>query len=204
MKTGLIVPIFLLGVAGHSPLAQAQSPGTFTSTGKLNTGRLQDTATLLPNGKALIAGGEYSTPPIPTTFFDFLDSAELYDPATGKFNRMGSMSVHRAYHKAILLANGKVLMLGEGFSSTAELYDPAIPTGDMILARTTPPTATLLNDGVFSAERRQCGFRADRRQTGSWPRLGTISRHRDWDAALPTPDVMGSHARFSLLISFRP
>src|SRR5277367_310920 len=146
MKTLFVLPWL------WSVVAIAQTPGTFTATGNLNTGRFHHTATLLPDGKVLIAGGLYSTPPTPTIpFFDFLDSAELYDPATGKFTPTGNMTAHRAYHTAILLANGKVLMVGGGYSPGAELYDPETgtfsPTGDMLLARTTAPTATLLNDG---------------------------------------------------------
>ena len=62
------------------------------------------------------------------------------------------MTAHRAYHTACLLANGKVLIVGGGYSPGAELYDPETgtfsATGDMILARTTAPTAALLNDGT--------------------------------------------------------
>jgi uncharacterized protein (TIGR03437 family) len=141
--------VLLLSLSG---VAISQTAGTFAATGNLTTGRFHNTATLLPDGKVLIAGGTYSTPPIPTTpFFNFLASAELYDPATGKFTPTGSMSAHRAFHTAILLSSGKVLIVGGGYSPSAELYDPAtgtfFPTGDMLWARTTPPTATLLNDG---------------------------------------------------------
>jgi hypothetical protein len=70
MKTRFVLPLLL------SVVAIAQTPGAFTVTGSLSTGRFHHTATLLPNGKVLIAGGLYSTPPTPTTpFFDFLDSA---------------------------------------------------------------------------------------------------------------------------------
>ena len=147
MNTRLALLLCAAGVSGY-----AQSSGTFTATGTLGTGRVHHTATLLPNGKVLIAGGSYSTPPIPTTpFFDVLASAELYDPSTGTFTPTGDMSTHRTLHTAVLLATGKVLIVGGSYSTGAELYDPATgifsPTGDMILARTTPPTATLLNDG---------------------------------------------------------
>src|SRR5580700_9155215 len=146
MKAGFVLPLLF------SVVAIAQTAGTFAATGNLSTGRFHHTATLLSNGKVLIAGGLYSTPPIPTTpYFDFLASAELYDPATGKFTPTGNMSAHRAFHTAILLSNGKVLIVGGGYSASAELYDPDSgtfsPTGDMLLARTTAPTATLLNDG---------------------------------------------------------
>ena len=72
------------------------------------------TATLLPNGKVLIAGG-------------YLDaSAELYDPATGTWSATGELSEARWSHTATLLLNGKVLVAGgrqEGYTiASAELY----------------------------------------------------------------------------------
>ena len=131
----------------------AAAAGTFTpTTGNLNAGRFQHTATLLPNGKVLIAGGINSHPIIPNDpFFNMLTSAELYDPSTGAFTQTGTMSVHRAGHTATLLANGKVLVVGGAYSNVAELYDPATETfsrtGDMITQRTGGHVATLLNDG---------------------------------------------------------
>ena len=74
-------------------------------------------ATLLPNGKVLIAGGYTGSVQ--------LSSAELYDPATGTFTRTGDMTTARAANAAVLLPNGKVLIAG-GIS--AELYDPSTGT----------------------------------------------------------------------------
>jgi len=56
MKSSLLSTL-LLGVASTLPLAMAQSPGTFTPTGDLTEPRREHTATLLTNGKVLIAGG---------------------------------------------------------------------------------------------------------------------------------------------------
>jgi len=119
MKIQFILPLLFSGVG------MAQSAGSFTATGNLSTAAFTTTATLLPNRKVLIAGGVFSPPPIPTTpFFDFLASAELYDPATGEFTPTGSMSAHRAFHTAILLANGKVLIVGGGYSATRNSTTP--------------------------------------------------------------------------------
>ena len=78
MKTSLVLSFLLLG-AGHTSMVLAQSPGTFTATGTMTTERAWHTATLLPNGKVLIAGGPrtYLTP---TVVSPLPASAELYDP----------------------------------------------------------------------------------------------------------------------------
>ena len=141
---------------------------SFTRTGNLNTARALHTATLLQNGKVLIAGGwkGYNNPPgEPGT----LNSAELYDPSTGSFSYTGYMNTYRGQHTATLLNNGKVL-LASGWRSPftgneAELYDPATGTfsvtaGDMTIQRNSH-TATLLPDGrVFIL--------------GGWTNQGTV------------------------------
>jgi hypothetical protein len=131
------------------PAAQAQATVTVTGgSATMATARAYHTETLLPNGKVLLAGGRGASS-------TFLDSAELYDPATGLLAPTGSMSARRVSHTATLLGNGKVLIAGGFTSSTngttsAELYDPATglftPTGSMTRPRGTH-TATLLPTG---------------------------------------------------------
>jgi N-acetylneuraminic acid mutarotase len=97
--------------------------GTWSNTGNLNTGRAYHTVTLLPNGNALIVGGFNMVNGFP----NITDSAELYDPATGKWNNTASLNIPRRFHTATLLQNGKVLAVGgNGFSAptSAELYYP--------------------------------------------------------------------------------
>ena len=78
--------------------------GTWTATGSLATARADHTATLLPNGKVLVAGGYCSG--------GYLASAELYDPASGTWTATGSLATARIRHTATLLPNGKVLVAG--------------------------------------------------------------------------------------------
>jgi hypothetical protein len=127
---------------------------TWSVTGKLNSSRgSRDertfyTATLLTNGKVLVAGG---LGPFPQ---GFLTSAELYDPVTGAWSPTGAMNSRRAEHTATLLPDGKVLVVGGsgdwGIGGGAELYDPSTgtwtSTGNLISDRVRF-TATLLPDG---------------------------------------------------------
>jgi len=115
--------------------------GTFTPTGSMNTSRSCYTATLLPSGKVLMAGGEKS------------GVAELYDPDAGTFAPSASLSVPRSLHTATLLPNGTVLIAGGdngGSTASTEIYDPV--TGSFTLGVPLAQgrfshTATLLPDG---------------------------------------------------------
>jgi hypothetical protein len=130
--------LFLAGT-----VALAQSAGSFAATGSMVTPRWGDTATLLPNGKVLIAGGT-----LPQSA-SALASAELYDPTTGAFSATGDMITPRAFHMAALLPSGKVLIAGGSLVATAELYDPSTgifsATGNMVQAGRGQ--AILLADG---------------------------------------------------------
>src|SRR5262245_36749492 len=128
--------------------------GTWATTGNLNNARVYDTATLLPNGMVLVAGGRDGPSFNPS---DPLSSAELYDPASGTWNLTGSLNNRRVAHTASLLPNGMVLIAAGiiGFnvsaSASAELYDPAsgiwTVTGTLNTARYYH-TATLLPNGI--------------------------------------------------------
>ena len=144
-----VVAMGLLAVTA-SP-AVAQTSGTWTVTGSLNTARAGHTATLLPNGQVLVAGGENTA--------GFLASAELYNPSTGQWTVTGNMATPRINHKATLLPNGQVLVSGgdntTGTLASAELYNASTgqwtTTGSMTIPRTLHGATLLLNGQVLVA-----------------------------------------------------
>jgi large repetitive protein len=145
---------------GENALASAElydpASGKFTRTGDMTESRGQATATALRNGKVLIVGGCSGHYPSQNVY----RSAELYDPASGKFTSTGQMAVGRNKHASILLASGKVLVVGgsdnrgwHGEYSSAEIYDPATgtfsATGAMSASRfKLPHAAVLLDNGM--------------------------------------------------------
>ena len=138
---------FLLSLTRQTRDCMIRPLATWSATGNLGAARQRHTATLLPSGKVLVAGGD--------TVSSVLDSAELYDPAAGTWNATDSLITARRSHTATLLPSGKVLVAGGLDSSSnplssAELYDPATgmwsSTGSMSTAR-FQHTATLLPSG---------------------------------------------------------
>ena len=145
--------------------------GTFKVTGKPHTFGLGSdiwsghTATLLPNGKVLLAGGASED-------FGTFSIAELYDPLADTFTTTANMSMARAGHTATLLPDGTVLVAGGQFIdglNSADLYNPAtgtfsatddMTTGRFWQAATLLPDARVLmsggvqggNDWLVSAE----------------------------------------------------
>ncbi|OJH34328.1 hypothetical protein BON30_44265 [Cystobacter ferrugineus] len=128
------------------------STGSWTSAGRMSTGRAWHTATLLPGGKVLVVGGVGINVALSA-------AAELYDPATGTWTTTGSMKSPRRWHTATLLPNGEVLVAGgyhqhTGIQYAAERYNPATGTWSVTASMHVDRyqhTATLLPDGTVLA-----------------------------------------------------
>ena len=135
------------GMPFRAVFPAAPGVGSVSAATPMLEPRSGHTATLLPDGKVLMVGGMRRNQ-------DFYRSAELYDPAIGKFQRTGEMSLARVGHLAILLRSGKVLIaggwVGHGCTDSAELYDPSTGKFTVIAKMTTRrggPSATLLANG---------------------------------------------------------
>lgn len=157
----------MTGAAG--PAARS---GTWSKTGNMNVARIFHTATLLSNGKVLVAGGANADS-------GYLTSAELYDPSTGSWTLTGGMTTARELHQAVLLPSGEVLVAGgedaNGILSSAELYNPSAgtwtPTGSMNRARSSF-SLTVLRDGkVLAVE--GTGAELYDPATGTWSTTGS-------------------------------
>jgi N-acetylneuraminic acid mutarotase len=131
--------------------------GKWTFTGSMNSPRLYHTATLLPNGQVLVVGGSSSLSGWPPPA---LASAELYNPTTGKWTVTGNLKTGRWGHMAVLLTNGKVLVVGGeiaggAYTASAELYDPSTgkwsSTGSLAITRYSFQATALQNGKALVA-----------------------------------------------------
>ena len=149
---GLAAP----GFANASTNAGAEiydpKTATFKPAGTMTVNRRAHTATLLTDGRVLVAGGETGAIDIPGGDLP-LNSAEIFDPATGLFSPTNTpMNVDRQRFFSLRLANGKVLVGGGVVpGGSAEIFDPASGvftlTGSSSVTRNFPITA-LLSNGI--------------------------------------------------------
>ena len=151
--------------SGSATITVTTSSGRFTPTGDMVNARGLHTATLLADGRVLVAGGAMLASHPTSLIFCYggIATAELYDPLSGSFTVTASMAKQRYAHTATLLLTGKVLVTGgvgnigsqceDGngpVESSAEIYNPSsgsfASTGTMAKAR-SGHTATLLANG---------------------------------------------------------
>lgn len=176
--------------------------GTWSSGGTLNTARSQHTATLLYDGRVLVAGGSDGSA---------LTSAEIYDPGTNTWATVGSLAAARYQHTATLLPGGKVLVAG-GVSggttalSSAEVFDPNTPvngvyswtTGGSMPSAHTQHTATLLANGTVLVAGGKSGSTKLNKSavytpgTNTWAATGNLAGARTLHTAtlLPSGQVL--------------
>lgn len=170
----------------------------FRAAGRMASVRAGHTATLLPNGRVLLAGGWNGSRQLTT--------AEVYDPATRTFRAAGSLAQARGGHTATLLRDGRVLLVGgDGGARTAEVYDPRTgrftATAAMAAGR-QGHTAALLADGRVLVAGGSAGRGAVHAtaevfdpRTGRWARTGEMATARHKHGAVTLRDgrvlVMG-------------
>jgi hypothetical protein len=151
----LLVSLLGIGLAASTAAPALAGNGSFSTTGSMNVARDGATANLLQNGEVLVTGGYNYTD-------GYLTSAELYNPATGKWTFTGSLPKPRS-SPSVLLQNGEVLLAGGiddsvnsniGLTS-AELYNPSTgawtATGSMTTPRTGLALVLLQNGEVLAA-----------------------------------------------------
>ena len=92
------------GTAAPNATQPVYRTGMWIATGTMTQARDGHTATLLADGRVLVAGGLRDRKSLAT--------AELYDPATGSWTATGNMLAGRSHHSATRLRDGTVLVAG--------------------------------------------------------------------------------------------
>ena len=138
--------------------------GTWTATGSLHQSRHSHSATLLPDGRVLVAGGATDQPHLPTQVIT--NTAEIYDPATGTWTPAAPMVHTRVSFPALLLPDSRVLAVSgvvetggdlagitfcESYDPISDTWTPTDPIGTPVPGGTGTPRvfaqAVTLDDG---------------------------------------------------------
>jgi|GEM_PF-1795737 Kelch motif. len=186
------------GVGRNNAALYDSISDAWSTTGNSNVARGYHSATLLNDGRVLVAGGRSAAT-------SSLASAELYDPTTETWTMTDSMISKRELHTATLLQNGEVLVvggsefLGDSYPSV-ELYSPV--TGAWTKAADTNNrrlnhTTTLLSSGelvVIGGDVNSRAFSSIEvydHTTGTWRLVGqTEYRHRHTATLLDNTKIL--------------
>lgn len=168
----------------------------WSRSGLMNTARTTTAATVLLDGRVLVAGGLYLDRESPEQA-RVLDGSELWDPRSGAWSRTGRLAKPRSGASAVTLADGRVLIVGGAASresapieeASAEIYDPAsgrwISAGRLATARSGFALVALADGGALVAG----GFGG--LGTTAAARLSTVERFdpvsSTWSSAAPLP-----------------
>src|SRR5439155_2808421 len=139
--------------SASAELYDAQT-NTWAATGSMTTPRLNHAATLVPDGRVLVTGGQSNG-----GLGLYLDTAEAYEPVTGQWTAVASMSSPRAFHAMVTLPNGKAAVTGGSVGQSSatdlpllnsvELFDPTIDQWQaappMQITRASHSTTVLAN-----------------------------------------------------------
>lgn len=156
--------------AGNGALTSAElyhpGTGTWQLTGSMHIARENFSATLLPNGNVLVAGGDNGHQP----FVHALASAEIYNPKTGRWKLTSSMHTARFNQHMMLLSNGKVLVTGgdDGAGYQSSNGNP------LCLCKHATASTELYNP-----------------VTGTWSSTGAMHDARDLFMAVAIPNASG-------------
>ncbi len=118
--------IFVTDEGGNAGILD-QNTWEFTSSDRMIAPRTNHSATLLQDGRVLIAGGMNAA--------GMVERSEIYDPTTHSFAEVGILNDDRWGHEALLLQGGRVLIVGGRRGTietdnvqqvtTAEIFNPA-------------------------------------------------------------------------------
>ncbi len=179
---------------GPRAVAECYQPetGSWTMVASMNTPRGDHTATLLRDGRVLVAGGLGTN----NNIHHPLSGAEIYDPASDQWTPTGPMNIARSSHKATLLPDGRVLVVGGAGDAaeplaSAELFDPATGqwtmTGPMNVARTDHkplllPGGKVMVLGGFNDAGPLASVELYDPTHGKWRTTGSMIEPRQWNS----------------------
>ncbi|MFN8512354.1 MAG: kelch repeat-containing protein [Chloroflexia bacterium] len=173
-----------------NPVTKAWQPAA-----ELHVGRHDHSATILANGKLLVVGG-FTGGASPANPAKPIASVELYDPATNIWQEMAPLATPRGAHRAVLLPDGSVLVVGgNSGATTAERYDPQAnkwTTAGTLGQAHTGLTATLLHDGRVLVVGGTGSPEVYNPATNAWSTVASplVARRDHTATLLPTGEVL--------------